>query len=218
VPLRVTFCGLPPALSLTLKVPALAPDAAGSKNTPIAQLAPAATVFPQALSEPKSAGLVVTLLMLSVAVPVLVSVTVCGRLDVPTYCAAKVRLPGDKPTIGPGVLPVKAMACGLPGALSVTLIAAAAFPFALGVKVTLTWQLAFAVSGEVQVLVWANSLAFNPVTAIFEIVNVALPVLVKAIACDGLVVPTACTNVRTGGPVWSACHVPCNSIVRLRLN
>lgn len=64
VPFNATVCGLPGALSLIVSVPGLAPLAVGSKKTPIAQLEPAATVLPQAFSVPKSAALVVTLVML----------------------------------------------------------------------------------------------------------------------------------------------------------
>ena len=85
VPIRVTVCGLPGALSLIVKVPTLAPPAVGSKKTPIAQLEPAARLLPQELSWPKSAGLVVMLVMLSGAPPLFVSVTVWGTPLVPTY-------------------------------------------------------------------------------------------------------------------------------------
>jgi hypothetical protein len=121
-----------------LKLPALLPVAFGSKKTPITQLAPTATVFPQALSKPKSAGLTVTLVMVSALAPLLVRVTVCGRPEVPTYCAGKLTLVGDKLAAGPGVLPVKATVCGLPGALSVALTAALTLSAAVGLKVTLT--------------------------------------------------------------------------------
>jgi hypothetical protein len=67
-----------------VNVPLLVPLAVGSKKTPMAQLAPAAKLLPQEFSEPKSAGVVVTLAMFSVAVPVFVSVTDCGSPVVPT--------------------------------------------------------------------------------------------------------------------------------------
>jgi hypothetical protein len=185
-----------------VNVPVLVPLAVGSKNTPTAQLAPAATVLPHALSEPKSAGLVATLAMVSAAVPVLVRVTLCGRPEVPTYWAGKLTLVGDKLAAGAGgVLPLKATACGLPGALSVTLTDALRFPPAIGVKVTLNLQLAFTAREELQALVCAKSPAFAPVTVMFEIFSVALPVLVRVTVWGGLVVPMACcAKVRSGGP------------------
>lgn len=108
VPLSVTVCRLPLALSITVKVPVLVPLAVGSKKTPIEQLAPTGTLLPHALSTPKSAGLVVTLVIASASVPELVSVTVWGRPEVPTYWLGKVTLGGDKVTTGaPTPVPVK---------------------------------------------------------------------------------------------------------------
>ena len=46
-PLRITFCGLPAPLSVTLSDALRAPVAAGVKVTLIVQLAPAANEFPQ---------------------------------------------------------------------------------------------------------------------------------------------------------------------------
>ncbi len=90
--------------------------------------------------------------MLSAALPVLLSVTICAALIVPTPWLAKVRLVADKLTIGAGAVPVpvKVTVCGLPVALSVMLTAALRVPVALGTKVTLMVQLAFAarVEGE----------------------------------------------------------------------
>jgi hypothetical protein len=85
MPLSVTVCGLPVALSVRVNVPVLAPAAVGSKNTPIAQLAPAAMLFPQALSDPKSEGLVAALVIVNAVVPLFVTVTLCGSPEVPTY-------------------------------------------------------------------------------------------------------------------------------------
>jgi hypothetical protein len=92
VPARETVCGLPDALSATVSVPVRLPVVVGSKKTPMEQLEPAATVLPQALSTPKSDGVVVTLVTESEAVPVLVRVTVCGRPEVPTYWLGKLTL------------------------------------------------------------------------------------------------------------------------------
>jgi hypothetical protein len=75
VPLSATVCGLPGALSFIVNVPSLVPATVGSKETLTAQLAPAATVLPQALSIAKSAGLAVTLVMLSGALPLFVKFT-----------------------------------------------------------------------------------------------------------------------------------------------
>ncbi len=61
------------------------------------------------------------------AFPVLLNVTACGALLVPTTWAPKVRLVGDTFAMGAGAgapVPVKLTLCGLPAALSVMLTAA----------------------------------------------------------------------------------------------
>jgi hypothetical protein len=149
LPVSVTLCGLSPAASVILNVPVLVPPAVGSKNTPIVQLEPTATGLLQLLRTPKSARLAVAPVMLRVAFPVFVTVTVCGRPLVPTYCPGNVILDGDELTMGAGgggggggTLPCTDIACGLPGASSDTEITAVAVPCFSGVNVTLTWQLA----------------------------------------------------------------------------
>ncbi len=81
-PERATVCGLPEALSVTLKVPVRVPDAVGPKVTLIAQLAPAATEPLQVLVAAKS-PLAEMLLIVRVALPVLVSFTAWGALVEP---------------------------------------------------------------------------------------------------------------------------------------
>jgi hypothetical protein len=49
VPVRLTVCGLPLALSVIVMVAVLVPDAVGAKVTLIVQLAPADTLEPQVL-------------------------------------------------------------------------------------------------------------------------------------------------------------------------
>ena len=96
--------------------------------------------------------------MLSVALPVLVSVTVCAALVVPTCWLAKVRLALDRETAGAATLlplPVRLTVCGLPAALSVIVTLAVLVPVAVGVNVTLIVQLAPAGTELPQVLVCA---------------------------------------------------------------
>jgi hypothetical protein len=69
IPVSDTVCGLPAPSFVTVKVPLLLPLTVGSKKMPMAQLAPAATLFPQALRTPKSDGLAAIFAMFSVAVP-----------------------------------------------------------------------------------------------------------------------------------------------------
>ena len=83
VPVRETICGLPGASSVMVIAPVLVPRAVGAKVTLIVQLAPAATEPAQVFVWAKSPLLVIPV-MLSRAAPVLVNVTVCTALVVPT--------------------------------------------------------------------------------------------------------------------------------------
>jgi hypothetical protein len=75
------------------------------------QLAPAARLLPQVFNIPKSAELVLTLVMESAAPPVLVAITVCGSPEVPTYWPGNLMLEGDNVSAGAGVVvPVKSIA------------------------------------------------------------------------------------------------------------
>ena len=82
VPVSDTVCGDPLALSVMVSVPVRDPPAVGVKVTEIVQFAPAAMLDPQFCVSAKSpeAAMDVTL---SVAEPLLVSVTVCAALAVP---------------------------------------------------------------------------------------------------------------------------------------
>src|SRR5271155_4279294 len=92
----------------------------------------------------------------SVALPLLVSVTLCAELAVPTVCDEKVRLVGARVTAGAGAataVPDKGMVCGLPLALSAIETEAVRAPLAVGLKVTLIAQFALAAMLAPQVLV-----------------------------------------------------------------
>jgi hypothetical protein len=166
------------------------PDAVGSKNTPIEQLEPTATLLPQALSGPKSAGLVATFVIVSGPLPVFVNVTLCGKPEVPTYWLGKVKLGGDNARTGPLPVPVNAMVWGLPGALSVTTTEALSLPNVVGVKVTLMAQLPFGGMVVGQLFIWAKTLLFVPVMTIDAIVTLTVPRFVRVDMRAGLVIPT----------------------------
>lgn len=83
VPLRETVCGLPVALSVTEMLPVVFPVAVGVKLTLIVQELPAAREEPQLLVSVKSALAAISE-MVSAAAPLLVSVTGCDGLVVPT--------------------------------------------------------------------------------------------------------------------------------------
>src|SRR5580704_16491062 len=85
VPVSVTVCGAP-ALSVMVSVPLTV----GSKKTPMVQLEFCISGFVQLLRTAKSAGLAVTELMVVTTGVSLVTVSVCGRPLVPTYCPGNV--------------------------------------------------------------------------------------------------------------------------------
>ena len=84
VPVRLTVCGLPVASSVTVIVPGLLPVAVGVNVTLMEHFAPAATEAPQVLVSAYGA-LAAMLVMVSAAVPPLVSVTVRAALVVFTF-------------------------------------------------------------------------------------------------------------------------------------
>ena len=128
--------------------------------------------------------------MLRVALPMFVSVTVCAGLVVPVVWLANVKLDGDMLAIGAvGAVPVpvKGIACGLPEALSVNVIAPVRVPVAVGLKVTLTVQETVAASVAPHEVA---DLAKSPVARIDAMFNVALPSFFNVMVWTGLVVPT----------------------------
>ena len=103
VPVRVTVCGEPGAL-LAIETDADSPPAeVGEKVTLIVQLALAESALPQAFDCPNSVAFVpVTemLVILSVALPELVSVTDCALLVVPVFWLPKETLVVASETAG----------------------------------------------------------------------------------------------------------------------
>ncbi len=86
VPLRATFCGLPAALSVIRSAAVRVPGAVGLNRTLILQLAPTAREVPQPVFSEKLLALVpvmAMLLIVNLAVPVFLSVTVLAALVVP---------------------------------------------------------------------------------------------------------------------------------------
>src|SRR5258708_7776690 len=100
VPVRLTDCGLPIALSLMVTEPVMVPATVGEKLTLTMQLFPGLTVPLQVLLTPNP-ELTVMLEILSTDVPVLMSETFWAGLVVPTTCWPNVRLVGDSLTPGP---------------------------------------------------------------------------------------------------------------------
>jgi len=158
------------------------------KVTLIVQLAPAATLVPQLLVSPKSSETSI-LETARAAVPLLVNVTVCGALVVPTACDPNESEVGEKlaEAVGASPVPVRWTSCEvLLVALSVIVKVPVRVPAAVGVQVTLIVQLAPAFTLLPQLFVSPNSSE----AAIFEIRRVAAPVFVRVTVCGALVVPT----------------------------
>lgn len=106
VPLRATVCGELATLSAMLRVAVSVPVVAGLKLTITAQDALTARVAPQVLAWAKEEAFVPPMVMperLSVAVPALVSVTVCAA-EVALVVVVKVRLVDERLTAGAGVV------------------------------------------------------------------------------------------------------------------
>lgn len=156
------------------------PLAVGLKVTLIVQLAPAVKVLPQLFVWAKSPLLEPVIPippMVSAAVPVLLSVTVCGALVERTATLPKFRLVGDNAAEATSPVPVRAAVWGLPEALSLTESVALRVPPAVGVKVTLIVQLPPAATDEPQLLVWEKSPLFVPVTEMLVMLSAVLPEL-----------------------------------------
>jgi hypothetical protein len=115
------------------------------------------------------------LLMLSVAFPVFVSVTLWGLLLVPTAWAGKVKEVGERLTAGPVPVPVRLTVWVEGLALSVMVRVPVLVPAVVGLKVTLMVQLAPAATLEPQVLVWEKS----PLVLMLLMLRVALPVFLS---------------------------------------
>jgi hypothetical protein len=103
VPVRLTVCVAGLALSVIVKVAVSEPTTVGVKVTPRVQLSPAATLGPQLLVSAKSPLFVpamVTLVMLSGALPVLVSAMGAAALVVPIGWLPKLYDGNDRVTTG----------------------------------------------------------------------------------------------------------------------
>jgi hypothetical protein len=219
VPARDTVCGLLGALSVIFKVAARGPAEVGANVRLIVQLLFAANEDPQLLDlMPKSPGFApttATLLMVSWTLPVLLKVTDCAVLLVPTAWLPKFRLDGETPPTVPVPVPAKVTDCVLPATpllLSVIVRVPLTAPMAVGEKDTLIVQEPPVATLPPQVLV-SLKLA---VVEMIEIVSVVLPVFLRVTGCDTLVVPTPCPlNVRLGGetPATGAVPVPVNLTV-----
>ena len=102
--------------------------------------------------DPKEVIAVLNEVVATEVVALLVTVMVCGALDVPVVWVPKPRLVGEKLRTVP--TPDREAVCGLLGALSVTVRVPVWVPALVGVKTTLMVQLALPAREEPQLLVW----------------------------------------------------------------
>jgi len=195
VPLRVKECGLPAALSEMVTAAVREPAAVGVNVTVKVQLPLlAATELPQLFNSVKSpmfAPVTLIPVMLSAAVPMLVSVTDCEPLVVFTCWLGNVKLEADKLTAGAGEpevpVPVSGTTCGLSGELSVKISDPVRTPGAVGVNVTQISQLKPWDNPLPQKLVRLKS----PVVEMLLMVRNAAPTFLKLKIVAWVVEPTA---------------------------
>ncbi len=214
VPLSVTLCGVPVALSEIETLAERPPVADGENVAEIVHVAFGASVagltghvFVCAKS-PAFVPVIPTLETSRGAVPLFLSVVVCAALLVPTVWEPNDRPVGVSVTAGAVPVPLSAIACGLFDASSVTETAAVKLPDAAGLKVTEIVQVALtaSVAGLVgQLLLCAYAAALAPVKEMPEIVSGAVPVFWIVADCATLLVPTCCEpNVRLDGATVTA--------------
>lgn len=186
-----------PEPSLTVQVAERAPEADGLNTRFIVQLAEAARVDPQVVEEmaksPEFVPEIAAPLRVTELDVLLVSEIDCAPLVPPTLMPPKVKLDGVAVTVPEEETPRpdSATSCGLPPALSVKAKAAVRFPPAVGLKRTVTAQLAEAAMVVPQVSWYMEkSEAFVPVIAMLLMLMVLLPVFVKVVDFGPPALPT----------------------------
>ncbi len=186
----------------------LVPVAVGANRRLMVQLEPALTLPAQVsvlLNSLLFTPVLAKLVMVKIALPLFATVTTLGALVLPAGRFAKATSDAERLTRGtpPPVTPVpdKGRLSGLVVALLVIVTLAALAPASLGVKVTSNVQLVPAARrlaprehGAAPAADKAKSAPCGPVTAMFVMFSVALPllVLVRVTLCAALVVPTVC--------------------------
>jgi len=135
------------------------PVAVGAKCPWIVQLAPTPRLAPQLLANTNDdafAPVTAMLLMLSVALPALVTVTDCEPLAVPTVVGAYDKLAAERVIAGVTPVPLSAMVCGEVVSLSVMVMLALIGPVVVGAKCPWIRQVAPTASVAPHVLPNAN--------------------------------------------------------------
>jgi hypothetical protein len=170
-------------LSVTVTLAESLVAAAGENVMESVQLLPAVSVDPQVDDMPNEEAFVppsTMLVKLSVAVPLLVRVTVEGALVVAISVGEKATLVGEMVSAGAVPVPLSATVCGEPVALSATESVAWNEPLVNGVKPTVMVQLALTARVAAQLLVWLNAEEAVPPPMLMAMpVSAAVPVLVS---------------------------------------
>ena len=139
VPLRVMLCGELLSLSMRTTDAVSAPVTVGAKCPWMMQLAPAARLAPQSLAKSNDEAFppVTAMLVNEIAVPpVLVTLTCCSPVDVPTFAEPNGMLVrrNTSEEVGVNPVPLNKMVWGELAALSVMTIDAEAGPATVGWK------------------------------------------------------------------------------------
>ena len=202
----------PPALSEIVTVPVREPMAVGENVTAIVHVPEAATgleVEQVVLGSRAKSPLAARALIVSALVPVLFNVTDCTAVVVPTTVLPKVRLEGASVTPGAVPVPVNAMICAPPLALSVMVTTPVRTPVAVGVNVAAIVQVFPAATGVEIEQVEPASRAKSPLAARAVMESELVPVLVSVTDCAVAVVPiTVLPKVRLEGVSVTPAAVP----------
>src|SRR5581483_8587129 len=153
VPDKFTVCGLPAALSISVRPPEFVPVLVGVKVTLIVQVAPTASEFPQLLVCAK-APVAVMLVIVRGAVPLLPKVRICGALVVLSIWLGKLKVPPPLENVITGVTPLPirpAFSAGIPPCATVR--KPLRVPVTVGVNATFATQLAPTASDAGQLFV-----------------------------------------------------------------
>ena len=191
VPVSVDVCGLVGALSTTRRFAVRAPLRVGAKLTLTVQFAPGARLVPQVRDEmmncPGFAPTKPIELIVAVAVPVFVSVKVCGALVLPRVTVPKFQDAGVSVAAGCTPVPVSVTIWGLVTSESVIVSVPVRTPVVVGAKTTLIRQLR---PGFRVVPQFVASEKFV-LQVMLLIVSGVVPTFDTVTICDALRVPTS---------------------------
>ena len=197
-PVRLTTCGLPGALSLMSSVPVSVCELVDESPIRTVQEFPAIRLELQVFVSLNGDAVVMPVMFRS-ALPKSLKVMGCGGVDVhrqkqkpPRHSSLQEmdRVGVDKVALGPLTtpMPFKAIDCGLPAALLVTVSAAVRGPNCAGAKVMLIEHVVPGAKLKPQVSVSEKSVGFVPVKAMPLMFMGCVPTLVSVTSCAALVI------------------------------